>query len=86
MAPTRSVLAEMISAVSTYCNKYGLEFNPTKSKVLVSSKSKVDLDSFCPIYLAGKPIDYARSVKYLGTTIKSDPGLVFSCIGPLMPF
>ena len=86
LAPTRSVLAEMISAVSTYCTKYGLEFNPTKSKVLVFSKSKVDLDSFCPIYLADKPIEYARSVKYLGTTILSDKGLIFSCTEDLRKF
>ena len=72
LAPTRSVLAEMISAVSTYCTKYGLEYNPTKSKVSVFTKAKADLDSFCPIYLADKPIEYARSVKHLGTTILSD--------------
>ena len=59
LSPTRSVLAEMISSVSDYCSEYGLAFNPSKSKILVFSKSKVDFSNYCPIYLAGMPIKYA---------------------------
>ena len=86
MAPTHSALAAMISTVSNYCSKYGLEFNPTKSKILVFSKSKIDYESLSPIHLNGIPIDFAKSVKYLGTIILSDPGLVFSCTEDLQNF
>ena len=86
LSPTRSVLAEMISSVSDYCSEYGLAFNPSKSKILVFSKSKVDFSNYCPIYLAGMPIKYAQSVKYLGTTIVSNLGLTYSCTEDLRNF
>ena len=80
LAPTRSSLEKMIGLVSDYCSEYGLEFNPKKSKILVFSKSYVDLSSLSPVYMAGRPIEYTRSIKYLGTTILSDSELVFSCV------
>ena len=61
-----------------YCEQLGLKFNPKKSRILVFSKSRVDLTSFKPIYLDGDKIEYATTVKYLGVTIVSDHGFCFS--------
>ena len=86
LAPTRSSLAEMITTVSSFCTKYGFEFNPKKSKILVFSKCKVDHTSLQPVYLNGKPIDYVTSIKYLGTTILSKPNFVFSAADELKSY
>ena len=56
LAPTRSALEKVISMCGDYCSKLGLVFNPKKSKVLVFSKSRVDLSTIKPISLAGSPI------------------------------
>ena len=79
-------LAKMIDTVSSYCSKFGLEFNPNKSKIMVFSKTVVNLDSLCPVYLRGRIIEYVKSIKYLGTTICSDPLLTFSSVNELRSF
>ena len=86
MAPTRSALVGLISAVTEYCNEYCLSFNPKKSKIMIFSKKKVDLKSLCSVDLAGIPIDYVQSIRYLGTTIVSAPAFAFSCSDELRNF
>ena len=39
LAPTRSALAKMIQLSADYCNKFGLTFNTSKSKIVVFSKN-----------------------------------------------
>ena len=51
---------------------YGIAFNPKKSKILVFSKSKFDLNQMQPVLLNDKMIEYVTSIVYLGITIKSD--------------
>ena len=51
IAPTRSGLNKLISICSSYCNEFGLSFNPIKSKVMVFSKKKRDLSNFAPVIL-----------------------------------
>ena len=86
LAPTRSALEKLIDICATYCAKYGLAFNPKKSKVLVFSKSKIDLSLLKPILLNGKAIDYVTSITYLGTTIISEKGFHFSASNDLRKF
>ena len=45
LAPTCSALEKMIEASAKFCTNLGLSFNPKKSKVMVFSKSKIDLNS-----------------------------------------
>ena len=86
LAPTRSALEKLICICSSYCAKYGLAFNPKKSKVLVFSKSKVDFSQLKPVSLNGKAIEYVSSIVYLGTTIVSDKGFRFSATNDIRKF
>ena len=78
MAPTRKALEKMIHLCEKYCNEYGLAFNALKSKILVFSKAKVDLENLCQITLNGNVIQYVEEVTYLGTTIINNKGFAFS--------
>ena len=53
---------------------------------MVFSNKNVDLNALKPVYLDGKVIDYVSSIRYLGTTIASSPGLVFSATDDLLNF
>ena len=86
LAPTRSALEKVISMCGDYCSKLGLVFNPKKSKVSVFSKSRVDLSTIKPISLAGSPIEYATSVRYLGVTIVSNRGFSVSAKDDISTF
>ena len=76
----------LLAKCASYCNKYGLTFNTSKSKIMVFSKSKVDKERLCPVYLNGEKIDYVDSIKYLGTTIESCKGFTFSSSKDLSSF
>ena len=78
LAPTRSALQKMINSCHSYCNQYGLAFNAKKSKVMVFSKAAFDKDAIKPLNINGIPIDCVDQIKYLGTTITSNPSLSFS--------
>jgi len=86
LAPSRSALARMIGECSSYCEEYCLSFNPKKSKIVVFSKKKVNFDRLMPISLQGQTIEYARSIKYLGTTIYAEGGFSFSAQNELCNF
>ena len=64
LAPTRSTLQKLIDVSSSYCSTYGLAFNPKKSKILVFSKSKFDLNRMQPVLLNDKMIEYVTSIVY----------------------
>ena len=86
LAPTRSALSKLIDNCSSYCKDHCLEFNPTKSKVVVFSKKRVDHGLLNPVLIDGKVIEYVRSIKYLGTTIIGDSGFSFSAAQDLCNF
>ena len=86
IAPTRTALNKMIAVCSSYCKEFGLSFNPVKSKAMVFSKKKRDLSLLAPVYLNGKTVEYVHSIKYLGTTIISNPGFEFSAKNDLASF
>ena len=86
LAPTRQALNKMIQLCATYCNKYGLAFNASKSKIVVFSKSSINYDGFCPILLNGKKIDYVDNVTYLGTTVYNNKGFANTASNDLSKF
>ena len=69
-----------------YCNNLGLTFNSKKSKILVFSKSKIDLNSLRQIRLGNSLIDYVSTILYLGVTITSDRGFGFSAANDICTF
>ena len=86
LAPTCSALERLIEMCADYCNNLGLTFNSKKSKILVFSKSKVDLSTIRPIRLGNRIIDYVSSIRYLGVTITSDRGFGYSASDDLRTF
>ena len=76
----------MIDTCCDYCTKFGLSFNPKKSKVMVFSKSTKNHAELVPILLNGEPMEFVKSIKYLGTTILSNPDFSFSSANELLNF
>ena len=86
LSPTRSGLEKMIDTCSQYCDKFGLSFNPKKSKVMVFSKTIVSYDLLKPITMNGKDIEYTSQIKYLGVSLLSNRGLSFTAENDLRSF
>ena len=86
MAPTRSALQKMIDTCYNYCFENGLSFNSLKSKVLIFSRQRVDLDKIKPLHLNGSKIDFVSQIKYLGMNIQSNPDLIFTAESDLRSF
>ena len=84
LAPSRAVLADMMSICESYCDRHCLTFNSKKSKVMVFGRKVVS--SFAPIKLNGSMIDYVDKICYLGTTIVNGPSLSFSATDDLCSF
>ena len=86
LSPSRSSLQRMIDECAKYCTAHVLAFNSKKSHVVVFSKKRVNYEEFLPIHLGKNPIAYTNSVTYLGTSILSDKGLLFSASNDLCTF
>ena len=86
LAPTLKALNKMIEKCAEYCREYGLTFNASKSKVIVSSKSATNYEKLVPIVLNGSKVDFVDSVTYLGTTIMNNKGFSFSSTNDLSKF
>ena len=65
---------------------FDLDFNPTKSQVMVFSKRLIDYDSIKPIVLNNVTVDFVSSTKYLGTTIVRQRGFTYSSEADLKCF
>ena len=75
MAPSRSALQNMIDICTDYCDKFCLNFNAKKSKVMIFGKQG---NSTAPVTIKGENIDTVSELKYLGTTLVSGDGLNFT--------
>ena len=78
LAPTLSALQHLIDTSVSFCNAKGLNFNAKKSKVVVFSPKKVNLQDIKQIKINGSIVEYVSTVKYLGVTIESNKGFAFS--------
>ena len=86
LAPTRSALQDLITCCSLFCKTFVLDFNPKKSKVMVFSKSRVNYELLKPIMLNDAAVDYVDQIRYLGTTITSQPTFSYSSENDLRTF
>ena len=75
IAPSRSALQKMIDLCIEYCDKFCLDFNSKKSKVMTFGKGSSEIE---PLFIKDIPIDFVHEWKYLGTTIKAGTNLGFS--------
>ena len=85
LSGSRSGLQQLITICETFAKKKMLKFsthpNPSKSKTkgIIFSKNKVDLDKFAPLLLNGNPLPWVSTVKHLGNTLQSDNTMSVDC-------
>ena len=84
LAPSRSALQKMIDLCTEYCNKYCLDFNSKKSKIMVFGKSYSSY--IAPLSISGSHIEYVKEWKYLGTTLVSGKRFSFTARPDLSSF
>ena len=83
-APSRSALQKMITICRKFCETLCLDFNSSKSKVLIFGKSCND--TVVPLTLKSCALDFVCEWKYLGVTIVSGKTLSFSARSDLSSF
>ena len=66
IAPTRGSMQQLLDVCALYGQKYCLNFNVSKTKIMVFGKLAHVTNSISPLYLNGEAIEYVSSVKYLG--------------------
>ena len=84
IAPTRKALQKMIALCQEYCDRYCLDFNTKKSKIMIFGKSYNE--NIAPLRLSNEPIEIVSEWKYLGTTLVSGKRLSFSARPDLSSF
>ena len=84
LAPTRLALQKLIDLCSTYCDKFCLQFNSKKSKVMIFGKSCKEL--IAPLTINGSPIQFVDEWKYLGTTLVAGKSFAFTARPDLSAF
>ena len=66
---SRPGLQNCLLKLEQYCKKWGLEINEMKTKCMVMSKRR---GPFEPVYIYNTPIEYVKSMLYLGFHISSN--------------
>ena len=84
LSPSRFGLQELLDICVAYCDRYCLDFNVKKSKIMVIGKNlKYD---YCALTIHGVPLDHVSEYKYLGVNLCSNKGLSFSSTTSLRSF
>ena len=69
LSDKRAQLQRIIDNVVRVCNKYSMEINVKKTKVLVFSKKQ---GTKCVIEVNGKKLEHVSGYKYLGSWVTED--------------
>ena len=48
------------------------DITKSKTKCIIFTKKKLNIDNIVPIYLEGKPLKYVDKLNHLGNTVQSD--------------
>ena len=78
LAPTRGALQQLLDICAEYCNKFCLNFNVKKSKVMVFGRSSKQIGLLANLGLGDTEIEFVSSFRYLGFNILSGTCLRFS--------
>ena len=71
-----SKLANILFLASSYCEKYGVTFSESKTKLLrISRNCETELEVFNPIFIDGKQIEFSQEAEHVGV-IRSRNGNV----------
>ena len=86
LSASRSGLQAMVNICDKFAKlrklKFSTNVDPAKSKTkcLVFSRKKHDLDKVAPIMLNGDPLPWVTSVKHLGHTLESNNSMKIDCL------
>ena len=86
IAPTREALQQLIDVCASYCSRFCLKFNVTKTKVMVFGKLSRVVHSLAKITVNGISVNYVKSCKYLGFFLLSHDKFKFSFTEDLRGF
>ena len=78
LAPTRSVMQQMIDICELYCRKYCLSFNTKKTKTMLFGTLPCDESKLTNLTLNGAVIEYVKEWKYLGVTVVAGKSFGFT--------
>ena len=84
LSPSRYGLQMLLNICVAYCKKFCLDFNVTKSKVMIVGKPIQTQIS--PLYLNNEPLEFVNSYKYLGVEICTGKSISFSVVAALRSF
>ena len=85
LSPSHAGLQKMLDICYQYCSKYCLDFNVSKSKIMIIGN---DLSEglFAPLSINGRQLDYVSEFKYLGVHLRNNKGLSFSALPEILSF
>ena len=69
MSFSRQGIQNCLHKLENYCKKWGLEINESKTKCMIMTTKR---GPFEPVYIYGTPIEYVKSMSYLGFNFSSN--------------
>ena len=85
LSPSRYGLQKLLNICSAYCDRFCLDFNIKKSKIMIIGKSTPSTD-FAPLVLNNQPLDFVSQYKYLGVDLCAGKVLSFSPTSTIRSF
>ena len=85
LSPSRHGLQKLLDIASAYCKQFCLDFNVSKSKVMVIGRDLSSTD-FTPLRIDDRDLDFVHAFKYLGVHLVDGKELSFSAIPELLSF
>ena len=86
LSPSRQGPQKLVDICTSYSKEFCLDFNVSKSKVMIVSDNRVDGLLFWPLLVGESAIEYVSEYKYLGVTISSQKGLCFPATTTIRSF
>ena len=85
ISPSRNGLQKLIDISVLFCNKFCLDFNVKKSKIMVFGKTLKEV-TFSPLHIHNCRLDYVSQLRYLGVTLAAGDSFSFSAESDLRSF
>ena len=84
-SPSRHGLQELLNIASAYCKTFCLDFNISKSKVMIIGR-EISSTKFAPLKIDGGDLDFINTYKYVGVNLVDGKELSFSATPELLSF
>ena len=85
LSPSRHGLQKLLDICVNYCQKFCLNFNAKKSKVMIIGK-QTGVPTFSPLFLNDTPLEFVAEYRYLGVILRSGKRLTFSATSTIRSF